>query len=110
MLKPWTGPEQKRLVELYKRFSIEGCAMVMDRSYASVKGMIQSMGLKSVHNTSGNTRVFFADSVAAIFELMGMGFSHLQISQCFRVSTTTIRTTIERAEREGFDAYPKRTL
>lgn len=105
---PWTYPEQKRLAELYERFDMNGCAMILNRPYASIKYMVGQMGLKSLRNTGGNTRIFFADSVANIFELMTMGFSAEDIAKCFRVPVRTIQVTIKRAEREGFDAYPTR--
>lgn len=107
--KPWTYPEKKRLEELIVRFNVESCAMILERSTPCIISMMVRMGLKSPHNV-GKKRVLFADSIATIFELVDMGFDHVQISQCFRVSVNTIQVSIKKAEREGFDAFPKRTL
>lgn len=111
-MKAWSSPEQKRLAELYERFDMEGCAMILNRPAASVKYMVGQMGLKSPRNNRGmgNARVFFADSVANIFEFMTMGFGAEDIAKCFRVPVRTIQVIVKRAEREGFDAYPTRCI
>ena len=106
----WTGPEQKRLVELYQRFNMEGCAMILERSVKSIDGMISELKLKSPNSHKGNTRVFYAEDVAHIFEFKLLGFSNEDIAKCYNKTAFTIRKTIEKAKREGIDRYPKRTL
>lgn len=105
--KPWTGREQKHLVNLIERFNVEGCAMILERSVPSIMYMLGEMGLKSPHNV-GKKRVLYADSVANIFELKTMGFDDEDISKCFQVTPKTIQVTIKRAERLGFEAFPTR--
>lgn len=108
-MKFWTKKEHDKLAHLYARFDTKGCAMILGRSYASVKDKIKHLKLSSPRSTGGNTRVFYAQDVANVFELVTMGFSHSDIAKCFNVPARTIQVTISRAKREGLSAYPKRT-
>lgn len=110
MNKPWTTTEQKRLGELYQRFDMNGCSMILDRPVNGVKDMVSRLSLKSPRNTGGNIRQFYAQDIANIFELVSMGFCFNEIAKCFQSNLRTIQTVVRRAESHGFDAYPMRGM
>lgn len=108
MSRAWTGPEGETLRRIYQKFDVPGCALILDRSHISVQDKVTELKLKSPRVTFGNSRIFYAEDIANIFELMAGGFNPRQISKCFRVPSRTIQTVVARAKREGFDAYPRR--
>jgi hypothetical protein len=106
-MKLWTTKEELYLTELYQRFSIKACAYILKRTESSVDSRVFKLGL-TTERKLGNDSKTYAEDVANIFELITMGFTHKEISKCFKCMPTTVTKIVERAKREGFDSYPKR--
>lgn len=111
MTRPWTMPELKRLATLYQKFKIEGCAMILDRTYDSVRIKAIEMKLKSPFNPLGRgaLRQYYAEDLANMFELKAGGFSNSEIAKCFNTDPRAITLTMSKARKHGFDRYPKRS-
>ena len=110
VITPWTRSEENKLIMLCNRFNIEACAVVLGRTYGSIKNKMSELGVKSVFNNKGlgNARQFYAEAVANMMELENQGFSADDIANCFNSNFRTISVTMNRAKIKGFGAYPKR--
>ena len=106
--KDWTTGEEKRLIEIYQRFDVIGCSMVMGRTIRSIMGRAEMLGIKSPRANIGYKRRFFAEDMANIFELMQMGFDCESIAKCFNCNLATVGRVIRDAKMNGLANFPKR--
>lgn len=104
--KNWTSKELSELKRLALRFAIKDLGVVIGRPYDSVVHGLNMLGIKSPFNKPGNRRIFYAENIANIFELVDQGFSYKEIAKCFNVPPKTINQVYRRAMRLGFDCYP----
>lgn len=104
--KFWTSRELEELKRLSSRFTEKDLSVVTGRSQASITYGLKMIGIKSPFNKGGNRRIFYAENVANIFELIDQGFSYKDIAKCFNVKPKTINIIYRRAIRTGFESFP----
>ena len=80
----------------------------MHRPYGSILHGLRSINFKSPFNKTGARRIFYAENMANIFELVEQGFDFVQIAKCFNVPEKTVKTVYRAALMHGFDRYPLR--
>ena len=107
-MKAWTGPEEKQLINLHCKFSLKDCAEILNRSIYSIQKKVDRLFL--TRNPHGQAQIYFAEDIAHILELAGIGFTHGQIAMCFNTTRKSIGSTISKARKYGFDKYPKRPV
>ena len=109
MSKPWTGPEIKETLRLFKKYSVGYVSILTGRSIPS----IQSMAARNGDNSGLpklKQRSIFAQDVAIMMEMAEYGKSHKEISKYMHIAHISVKTVLWRAKKHGFDAYPMRIM
>lgn len=105
-IKEWTRNEEIRLAGLLPRFTVKDCAFILGRTFKSVHQKKQQLGVYA-GKPYAKRRVFYAENIACIFELISLGFNCAEIAKCFNTKKETIVRAVNNAKKHGFDEYPK---
>ena len=77
-MRAWTGPEERKLINILKKFSIKACAEILNRSGPSISRKANRLGWKG--KPKGPSKAFYAEDIADMLELAEIGFSHSLLS------------------------------
>ena len=112
MAKAWTVKEELECSRIYALEGADIASVNLGRSKPSIYRRMQKLGVKSAHDRSDNliarTRIWFADQIVEMFEMLESGLSSFLIAEYFNTTAAAIRSAISLAKNNGFDAYPLR--
>lgn len=107
MAEAWTAQGIKEAVYL-TRFGVDYAAQQTGRSESAIEQLPKAAG--APRKPLRKPRQMYADDIAHMMELRMMGFGFKAIAKCFNITAKGVESALKKAKKQGFDAYPKRSL
>jgi len=111
-MKSWAGVEQRVCATIYKNEGLQAAMKYTGRSRHSVKHKMKELGVPSSYDRSQNLksiiRRFYTEDVAMMFEFAEYGLKPKLIAEYFDTTSSSIRSTMCLARKNGMQMYPSR--
>jgi len=105
--KQWSSLEERTLSNM-KGETFKAMSEVTGRSVPAVKRKTQRMGIQAGYQLSGRKRSIYAETIASAMEMRTMRATWNEVGISLGLSVNSIKSAVNNASKNGFDAYPKR--